>query len=138
MNFIGTWKLRTMGVPNSEGSTEIMTVPQVLALEDTEENMFTKVMTTAVMEVREDGMITVRIRFTEEQAAALLEEGDTPDEDGAFTLLTYPWKEENGVIKYKVDAEPVEIDGEIIDPWLDVEISEDGAVTFGFLTFIPA
>lgn len=136
MNIVGTWKIKKVGFFNPEVGFEMKTINEIMSMEETEEVIQAKEMIQTFLKVTEDGMMcisTVVPLEVIEEAKANGEEVPLND-DGTVTIQKMPWKEENGELFYYAGGE-CEIDGESIDPWVKIELDEDGLLVMTMMAF---
>ena len=136
MSIIGKWKVKKLGLFDIESGWKMVSVDELMGMEETEEVIQAKEMSETTMVVSEDGTISIRIVPSPETIAEAKAEGEEIplNEDGTVSLQDFEWKEENGELFYNTGDE-CEIDGEVVDPWIKIEFDEDGLLVLTMMAF---
>ena len=136
MNIIGKWELRKIGIFDEELGMQMKTIEEIMKMEETEEVLQAREMSSATLHILEDGTLRICAIMPPEAVAEMEEAGEEIpfNEDGTVTVQECPWKIENDVVYYNIGDEG-EIDGEEFDPWLVAQFDENGLLIFGFMAF---
>ena len=136
MNIVGKYKVKKLGLFDIESGWKMVSVDELMGMEETEEVIQAKEMSETTMVVSEDGTISIRIVPSPETIAEAKVEGEEIplNEDGTVSLQDFEWKEENGELFYNTGDE-CEIDGEAVDPWIKIEFDEDGLLVLTMMAF---
>lgn len=126
MNIIGKWKLKGMNVPTENG-LELYTVENFPEeYEDVlNENK------DMLLEFCEDGTLNTVVEAVSPYLEMAAEEGVEPREDGYIVFDTVKWEDRDGKIFYDSQAEG-EILGEAVDPFVEIDVTEDGCIWFNY------
>lgn len=126
MNIIGKWKLKGMNVPTENGRElySIDNVPEEYAdILDEVKDM--------ILEFCEDGTYNVLLKAESELAEQAEGEGMEIRPDGYVVNLSATWEDRNGTIYYDCGAEGTILD-EKVDPFLPLEVTEDGCIWYNY------
>ena len=136
MKITGLWKVKKVGIFDSELGMQMKTVEEVYAMEDSEEVTQAKEMLETYLKVIENGTMRISMFVSEDIIAQAKAEGEEIplNEDGSVSLQEMKWKEENGEIFYNLGDE-VEIEGEKLDPWIKAEFDDDGLLVLTMMAF---
>ena len=98
MNIVGKYKVKKLGLYDIESGWKMVSVDELMGMEETEEVIQAKEMSETTMVVSEDGTISIRIVPSPETIAEAKAEGEEIplNEDGTVSLQDFEWKEENG------------------------------------------
>lgn len=126
MNIIGKWKLKGINIPTANGPVlyTVDNFPEEYA-DIFNENK------DIILEFCENGILNTIVEATEPYLAMAAEEGFEQRQDGFFVIDTQKWENRDGKIFYDSQAEG-EILGEDIDPFVEIDVTEDGCIWFNF------
>ena len=126
MNIIGKWKLKGMNVPTENG-LELYTIDNF-----PEEHMDTlNEVKDMILEFCEDGTYNVLMKADGELAEQAEAEGMEIRPDGYVVDLSATWEDRDGTIYYDCGAEGTILDEEI-DPFMPLEVTEDGCIWYNY------
>lgn len=136
MNIVGKYKVKKLGLFDVESGWKMVSVDELMGMEETEDVIQAKEMAETTMVISEDGTISIRLVPSPETIAESEAEGEEIplNEDGTISLQDFEWKEENGELFYNTGDE-CEIDGETVDPWIKMEFDEDGLLVLTMMAF---
>ena len=102
MNIVGKYKVKKLGLFDIESGWKMVSVDELMGMEESEEVIQAKEMSETTMVVSEDGTISIRIVPSPETIAEAKAEGEEIplNEDGTVSLQDFEWKEENGELFY--------------------------------------
>lgn len=126
MNIIGKWKLKGMNIPTESGMT-------LYTKENIPEDFKDTYEEAEIMELEflADGTYNVMQKAEGELAAEAIEEGMEIREDGYVVAFSAKWEDRDGTIYYDSGAEGTILDEEV-DPFLPLEVTEDGCIWYNY------
>lgn len=126
MNIIGKWKLKGFKTPTENGL-------ELHMLADASEEMLVELEETLDMliEFCEDHTFNWLYEANEKYLALAEESGAVKRDDGYIVAFTGEWEEKDGKILYDSGAEG-EILGEQIDPFVELEFTDDGDILYNY------
>lgn len=126
MNIIGKWKLKGLNIPTENG----LVLYTIDNYPEEYEDIFNE-NKDMILEFCEDGALNTIVEATEPYLEMAAEEGMETREDGFIVCDTVTWEDRDGKIFYDSQAEG-EILGEEVDPFVEIDVTEDGCIWFNF------
>lgn len=129
MNIVGKWKIAKVAKMDENFEMKMVSAEEINALPDNEENAQYKEMVSAINEFTVDNRVLTYVPIPEGQIEEARAEGIVITDDGYGIVDETDWKEEDGKILYNTRTDG-EIMGEEIDPYVVLEMDEEGYIPF--------
>lgn len=126
MKLIGKWKLKGINVPTENGPVSYTkdNIPEEYA-DVFNENK------DMLLEFLEDGTLNTIVEAVGPYLEMAAESGIEAREDGYIVAFSTRWEDRNGTIYYNSEIEGTILDEEI-DPFMPIEITDDGCILYNF------